>query len=220
MKIIFIRHGRTPGNLQSRYIGITDEELCEEGRKEIENNCKIYPEADIVFTSPMKRCIQTARIIYPYITEKFYIIDGLKEIDFGDFEGRNYNELNGSRAYQEWIDSGGKMAFPNGEDRGAFSERCLKGFASALYICSKLQYIGNLKKDASAVFIVHGGTIMSVLGKLAENQKENNGADSYFNYHCGNGNGYICRLDDGFTGTVNGKWERCLKITGEIHAGK
>lgn len=54
MKIVFIRHGRTKGNMQSRYIGITDEELCKEGIDELRSNTGIYPKADIVFTSPMK----------------------------------------------------------------------------------------------------------------------------------------------------------------------
>lgn len=39
MKIIFIRHGKTKGNLEKRYIGKTDESLCEIGIKELK---KIY----------------------------------------------------------------------------------------------------------------------------------------------------------------------------------
>ena len=67
MELVFIRHGKTKGNMQSRYIGTTDEGLCKEGINELRNNKDIYPKADIVFTSPMKRCIQTAEVIYPGI---------------------------------------------------------------------------------------------------------------------------------------------------------
>ena len=35
MKLIFIRHGKTAGNLERRYIGRTDEPLCDEGIAEI-----------------------------------------------------------------------------------------------------------------------------------------------------------------------------------------
>ena len=45
-KVTLIRHGKTAGNLEKRYIGITDEVLCKEGREEIA--AKEYPKADIV----------------------------------------------------------------------------------------------------------------------------------------------------------------------------
>ena len=59
MEFVFIRHGSTSGNLQSRYIGSTDEELCKEGINGLKDNLyrNIYPKAGIVFASPMKRCI-------------------------------------------------------------------------------------------------------------------------------------------------------------------
>ena len=63
MKIIFIRHGKTAGNLEKRYIGRTDEPLCEEGISELESIK--YPDCDEVLTSPMKRCLQTAKLVYP-----------------------------------------------------------------------------------------------------------------------------------------------------------
>ena len=62
MKIILIRHGKTAGNIKGRYIGKTDEPLCEEGINEIRENT--YPKADFVISSPMLRCRQTAEIIY------------------------------------------------------------------------------------------------------------------------------------------------------------
>ena len=60
MKLILIRHGKTKGNREKRYIGKTDEPL--------EKNTVIvkkYPKTDIVISSPMKRCIMTANLIYP-----------------------------------------------------------------------------------------------------------------------------------------------------------
>ena len=48
-------------------------------------------------------------------------------MDFGEFEGRNYAQLNGDPRYQAWIDSGGTLAFPGGESREAFIARCVDG---------------------------------------------------------------------------------------------
>ena len=49
------------------------------------------------------------------------------EIDFGEFEGKNYEELKGNDAYQKWIDSGGALPFPNGESRDDYVKRVRKG---------------------------------------------------------------------------------------------
>lgn len=100
----------------------------------------------------MKRCIETARLIYP--KQPIQTEPLLKEMDFGDFEGHNYQELNGSAAYQAWIDSNGTLPFPNGESREDFSRRCVAGFQSCLAACGE---------SATAAFIVHGGTIMSIM---------------------------------------------------------
>ena len=192
MELVFIRHGKTNGNIQSRYIGSTDEELCQEGINGLTDNVykNIYPPADIIFASPMKRCIQTAGILYPGLYKKLHIIDGFREIDFGRFEGKNYLELNGDIEYQEWVNGGGIGKFPDGEDRGMFSERCISAFKEALLICHRLIQNGELKEDATVSFIVHGGTIMSIMEAYA-----GEGKGSYFNYQCSNGHGYICSLD-------------------------
>ena len=60
MKIILIRHGKTKGNIYRRYIGKTDEHLYE-----YESISGVYPNADFIVVSPMKRCIETAKFIYP-----------------------------------------------------------------------------------------------------------------------------------------------------------
>ncbi|MCI9079539.1 MAG: histidine phosphatase family protein [Lachnospiraceae bacterium] len=192
MKLVFIRHGKTEGNLQSRYIGSIDEELCQEGINGIIDNLykDIYPAADIVFVSPMKRCIQTAGIIYPGLSKRLYVIDKFREIDFGKFEGKSYFELNGDIEYQEWINSGGMGKFPDGEDRELFCKRCITGFKEALIICHRLIQTGILNENATVSFIVHGGTIMSIMEAYA-----GDGKGSYFNYQCGNGHGYVCMLD-------------------------
>lgn len=176
MKIIFIRHGETHGNTEKRYIGKTDEPLCPRGIQLIES--RSYPACDIVVTSPMKRCIQTAEIIYPDV--KKLICDDLRECDFGDFEGKNYKELNGNTDYQKWIDSGGTLPFPNGESVEDFKNRCTAAFT---------EMVSTLPCDCTAAFVVHGGTIMAVLEKYAVPQKD------YYDYMTENGGYYLTEYD-------------------------
>ena len=82
MRVILIRHSKTAGNLKGRYIGTTDELLCEEGIRLLEG--KNYPAAELVYVSPMKRCRETASLIYPTLTQREEPL--LRECDFGDFE--------------------------------------------------------------------------------------------------------------------------------------
>ncbi|MBQ8826379.1 MAG: histidine phosphatase family protein [Oscillospiraceae bacterium] len=176
MMIIFIRHGKTNGNLEKRYIGRTDEPLSEKGRAELsEMN---YPDCDIVISSPMKRCRETAEMIYSH--KKIICVGGLEECDFGDFEGKNYLELSGDPNYQKWIDSSGRLPFPNGEDTEAFKKRCISAFEKAV---EKYTDIGVIS------FVVHGGTIMSILEKYAVPKKD------YFDFQVKNGHGFITGFD-------------------------
>lgn len=58
--IFFIRHGATEGNLRRRYIGRTDEPLCEAGIAQVKALQKRELSVDEVFVSPLLRTRQTA----------------------------------------------------------------------------------------------------------------------------------------------------------------
>ena len=190
----FIRHGATAGNLEKRYIGKkTDESLCEIGAAKIlENAAKgKYPGADFVFSSPMKRCLETCNLIYDSEKnpkEKPIIIEDFCETDFGDFEGKNFSELKDNPEYKKWIESGGEMPFPNGEGRAEAAARALKGFSKMLEILGSDIERRKNQKNAEESFrvaaVVHGGTVMAVLSKLTgknyyDFQLENGGAVSF-----------------------------------------
>ena len=181
----FIRHGATAGNLEKRYIGKkTDESLCEIGAAKIlENAAKgKYPGADFVFSSPMKRCLETCALIYgseKNPEKKPFIIEDFCETDFGDFEGKNFSELKDNPEYKKWLESGGELPFPNGEGRAEATARALKGFSKMLEILGK-----NLEEAVSVSAVVHGGTVMAVLSNLTgknyyDFQIENGGAISF-----------------------------------------
>lgn len=169
----------TPGNLKKRYIGRTDEPLCKEGVELLMN--RRYPQAERLYVSPVKRCIQTAAIIYP--GQQAVMAEALRECDFGLFENKNYKELAHVKKYQEWVDSGGVLPFPDGESRLSFSERCVSGFENILDNCLK-------ERVASAAFVIHGGTIMSIMEKYAYPPND------YYHYQTGNGEGYELVMED------------------------
>lgn len=184
IRLVLIRHGATPANKEHRYLGKTDEPLSEEGIEELQKKKKknLYPEVTELFSSPMKRCIQTAELIYP--AKEPILIPEWTEMDFGDFEGKNYADLQGDKNYQAWIDSNGTLPFPGGESREYFIERCERGFYGMLEQFSEGACVEQANLTIGA--IVHGGTIMALLSRFYGGE--------YFDYQVANGRGYICTL--------------------------
>lgn len=179
--VVLIRHGATRSNKEHRYLGKTDEALSEEGKSQlIEYKRKqLYPEIDLLFTSPMKRCMETAEILYPKM-QSVQILEW-EEMDFGRFEGKNYKELKDDPAYQAWIDSNGTLPFPEGESREEFIARCEIGFQR---MTMGVKHWNEGQKRIG--MIVHGGTIMALLNQYAHGD--------YFDYQVSNGRGYVCTL--------------------------
>lgn len=186
-ELILIRHGKTAGNLLGRYIGSrTDKPLCDEGREELAG--KQLPEVERLYVSPMKRCVETAEILWPEFDRKeMQKVTDLRECDFGDFENKNYKELSGNGDYQAWIDSNGTLPFPNGESMDAFKSRCLEAFARIVEEVSgaEQEWIASGKTGIfRAGIVVHGGTIMAILEQYGYPKA------AYFDYQVKNGCGY------------------------------
>jgi alpha-ribazole phosphatase len=168
LRVIFIRHGKTKGNIEKRYIGSTNEGLSDTGIYEIQCFKEKYPKSERIISSPMRRCIETTKIIYG---DGFEIYDDLRECDFGDFENKNYNELKDNSEYLKWLESGGKTGFPGGEGYFEFRMRCVKCFEKVL-----------LNNNAESVtFVTHGGTIMAILERFYYEKK------SFFDWKIENG---------------------------------
>lgn len=180
--LVLIRHGATKANMEHRYLGKTDEVLSKEGEMQLFEYKKkgFFPNIDYLFCSPMKRCVQTAEILFPEL--KPVEIEAWKEMDFGVFEGKNYLELQGDKRYQEWIDSNGTLPFPEGESREEFISRCDKGFRRMIEKLKPIKEEGH----KTVGIIVHGGTIMALLSKY--------GKEDYFDYQVPNGKGFICTM--------------------------
>ncbi len=181
MRAALLRHSKTAGNLLGRYIGTTDEPLCPEGVKLLSG--RSYPEAEAVYVSPMKRCRETAGLIYPKVPQ--ITVESLKECDFGEFENKNYQELSDNPAYQAWVDSGGVLPFPKGESREAFTERCQKGFLTVVEDAFR-------KREERIAIVVHGGTIMSILSGFAEPK------GSFYDWQVKNGRGFLVEIPENF----------------------
>lgn len=179
--VTFIRHGKTAGNERHAYIGRTDEPLSGAGRADLlkRKHAGEYPDernVKRVFISPMIRCRQSAEILFP--GAELIEIPEWTEMDFGDFEGKNYIELDGDPAYQSWIDSNGTLPFPNGESRAHFAERVMRGYERMKEFLEKTDEKMSMQ-NLVEVAVVHGGTVMALFSTLC--------GGGYYDYQIANG---------------------------------
>ncbi len=94
MNLYVVRHGETVWNKEGRVQGITDIPLTEKG---ISDALKLRDlvkslNIDVVISSPLKRAIETAKLITDY-RFPINIDDRIKERDWGLNEGANINEV-------------------------------------------------------------------------------------------------------------------------------
>ncbi|ANU17140.1 hypothetical protein BBI11_08980 [Planococcus maritimus] len=95
LEIYITRHGATEWNMENRLQGWKNSELTPEG---IENAVQLGrrladTEFEIIYSSPSKRALETAKLIKAEKTTPLLIIDDFKEISFGDWEGKTQEEI-------------------------------------------------------------------------------------------------------------------------------
>ena len=154
--IHLIRNALTDENLEGRYIGHTDVAISEDGKAQLAAMKEelVYPPAEAVFTSPLKRCKETAAILYP--DNKAIVIDGFIEYNFGEFENKTAAELEKSPVFPRWLAGEKGVAPPFGESNEEFAARVCETFEK---VAEGLMKTGT----TSAAIITHGGVIMTIL---------------------------------------------------------
>ena len=87
-KFYFIRHGETDFNKEKRYTGLYDISLNKKGIEQVNQALYLLNEQNIsvIYSSPLKRALETATIISKYLNIPIKIIDNFKERDFGVFQ--------------------------------------------------------------------------------------------------------------------------------------
>lgn len=193
MRVYLLRHGRTLWNDQRRYLGLTDLPLTEEGRSELR---AADFTAEIVYTSPLLRARQTARILFP--NTRIETVADFREMDFGDFEGRSADQMADDPAYRAWVAGLCEGPCPNGESRAEFCARTCRAFS-------------DLVEGAAAegkdrlVIVAHSGTLRAVMERFSLP------AYGYFDHIPPNGGGYVLDYDPAL-------WmkERRLRLVGPV----
>ncbi len=151
-----VRHGITAWNLERRYQGQRDIPLlfpnAEAGLLAL-RDALAEESFDAVYSSDLNRCQQTlewSQAAKPGMP--LYLEPRLRELDFGDYEGKVYDELKDLPHYRAWIDSVGELQIPGGESSGHLRER-LNAWLEEVAVHAR-------EHDYQKVLVVtHGGVI-------------------------------------------------------------
>lgn len=118
MLIYLVRHGETEWNKAHRLQGRSDIKLNEKGRELALITGKAFEDRslDVIFSSPLIRAYETASLIRGHRDTSIVCDDRIKEICFGDYEGKETEELmkDGSGRLQAFFGETEKYDPPDG----------------------------------------------------------------------------------------------------------
>ena len=104
LRLWLVRHGQTAWNASGLCLGRTDLPLNQFGRETVlalKNRIDINA-CDVIYCSPSKRALETARILIQGHSKPIRISRDLQEINFGTWEGKSWQYITENR-YKEWI---------------------------------------------------------------------------------------------------------------------
>ncbi len=171
--LILVRHGETEGESSIRYHGRNDVPLSKLGRAQM-RAARTAIEAthgglafDRVFTSPLVRAAEGARIIASADAPSAIALEEFAEVHFGDFEGLTREEISARfpDEYARWRADPLSAAFtyPGGESRAAFTARVERGVVLMLSRWTPERSPGVTR----ALVVAHRGVIRTIVKTLA-----------------------------------------------------
>jgi len=159
-RLLLVRHGEVEARYHHKFGGTIDMNLSPNGKRQ----AKVLADylrgktIDAIYASPMKRVQQTLAPTLKQSGLKQTIYRGLHEIDFGDWSGLGWKEVEEQFGFQShhWLEQIEKHGVPNGESGKVFRARvepCLR------------EIIANHPGGNVAIFC-HGGVIRMMLAIL------------------------------------------------------
>ncbi len=154
-RLVLVRHCEA-GHEQMRYVGKTDVPLSQQGRWQTEKLAKSINRmaCSRAFSSPLRRCIETAEVLLKGTALDLEQDPDLCEINFGRWEGLDFQEImaRDPQLVEQWALGRMDFCFPNGEMLADFWGR----------VCRAAERLREIPCE-SALVITHGGVIRFLL---------------------------------------------------------
>jgi alpha-ribazole phosphatase len=162
IRIFLVRHGLTIWNHEFRYQGHTDIELSSEGRAQAKALQQRFQQENFtaIFCSDLKRALETAKIINESHNLKIQINQNFKEINFGEWEGMTYDDIQNKYPEQikVWLKTPHLLRLERGESFVELRDRAMVG----------IREIVSLYSEGNILIVTHGGTIASLICGLLQ----------------------------------------------------
>nr|WP_295972844.1 histidine phosphatase family protein [uncultured Bacillus sp.] len=160
--VALFRHGVTEENKRHAYIGWTDAPLCEDAIKGLAKHRFETNGYQWLLASDLQRCVQTAEILFP--GRNIHQMPEFREMNFGSWEGKVYEELSGDPAYKEWLESWLETEIPGGESAVRFNARVQSGW-------EKVNGFIVQSRVATTAIVTHGGVIRYLLSQYGDKER-------------------------------------------------
>jgi alpha-ribazole phosphatase len=150
-RLVLVRHAEPQEDARGRCYGRLDVGLSPGGLRDAERLAGELAGTsyDAVYASPRLRAVATAEPVAAAKGLEVVVDADLRELDFGDFEGRRYEEIEQSEPelFRRWMETPTEVRFPNGEAYADLRERAVRVLD------------GVRARHACAVVVTHGGVI-------------------------------------------------------------
>jgi len=155
--VFLVRHGETEWNRLGKFQGCQDIDLSKEGIVQAEHLSKrLNDNFDYIYTSPLKRAMQTAYIIAANKKIEPMVINELREINFGEWEGLSLEEISYKfpREFNKWRND--KLEAPMCGGDLSIEKASTRAKNAIKEIVSK-------HKEKNILIVAHGGIIKAGL---------------------------------------------------------
>ncbi|KYH31103.1 alpha-ribazole phosphatase [Neomoorella mulderi] len=161
-RVYLVRHGETEWNNSGRYQGHSDVALSSKGRRQAELLRERFRHISLdgVYSSDLSRARETAATIAAPHGLEVNTVTGLREINFGTWEGLTYQEIIARfpREWEEWRQDPGNRIVPGGESFQQVKERVWEAFNG----------IVRQEKGRSILLVAHGGSLRTLICAILE----------------------------------------------------
>jgi broad specificity phosphatase PhoE len=156
-RLLLVRHAEPDGSAHGRCCGRLDVPLSDYGRRHAKALAAALERARLaaVYASPLARALETARPLAAVRGLEVSIQPDLSEVDFGELEGKRYEEVAAERPglFRMWMDEPAKVRFPGGESLAELRARVL----------AASEEIRRAHRGEAVAVVAHAGVVRVVL---------------------------------------------------------
>ena len=151
--VLLIRHGETEWNILGKFQGSTDIPLSKEGIRQAEMlKERLNGDFDYIYASPLKRAYETARVISEDTDKTVSIAEGIREINFGEWEGLTMKGI--AEKYPDVFNS-----WRTDKEEGKFCGGDMSTLNASIRAKNCIMEIANKHKGKKIAIVAHGGII-------------------------------------------------------------